>query len=217
MSGIPTSQSFCFSSLQLNKQTSSCSYGICSVNPSISSLSDIKLKKQLGLRFGTPTKDSNSITFKCNSTTGPGGPGSGDNESKAVLDAFFLGKAVAEAVNERIESAVGEFLSTIGRLQAEQQRQIQDFQEDVLVRAKKAKETAAREAMEAQGIVPKPTSTDAASVTYNAKSATSSPTIVAVTPTTTSSSTPNSSAVPIAQKGPDPAGEGPTFGVSDYE
>jgi hypothetical protein len=39
-----------------------------------------------------------------------------------------LGKAVAEAFNERVESAVGEFLSTIGRLQAEQQKQIQDFQ-----------------------------------------------------------------------------------------
>lgn len=44
------------------------------------------------------------------------------------MDAFFLGKALAEAVNERIESTVGEFLSAIGRLQAEQQRQIQDFQ-----------------------------------------------------------------------------------------
>ena len=44
------------------------------------------------------------------------------------MDAFFLGKAVAEALNERVESAVGEFFSTIGRLQAEQQKQIQDFQ-----------------------------------------------------------------------------------------
>ena len=52
----------------------------------------------------------------------------GENESRNVLDAFFLGKALAEALNERVESAVGEFLSTISRLQAEQQRQIQDFQ-----------------------------------------------------------------------------------------
>jgi len=39
-----------------------------------------------------------------------------------------LGKAVAEALNERIESTVGEILSTVGRLQAEQQKQVQDFQ-----------------------------------------------------------------------------------------
>nr|GEW63336.1 hypothetical protein CTI12_AA488940 [Tanacetum cinerariifolium] len=89
--------------------------------------------------------------FRCNSTSDPS---SGENESKEVLDAFFLGKAFAEALNERIESTVGEFLSTVGRLQAEQQKQVQEFQDEVLERAKKAKEKAAREAMEAQGIVP---------------------------------------------------------------
>ncbi|XVE78064.1 hypothetical protein DITRI_Ditri13aG0114200 [Diplodiscus trichospermus] len=71
------------------------------------------------------TQRSNII---CRSSTGPGTPGSDDNESRNVLDAFFLGKALAEALNERIESTVGEFLSTIGRLQAEQQKQVLDFQ-----------------------------------------------------------------------------------------
>lgn len=52
----------------------------------------------------------------------------GDGDSRSVLDAFFLGKALAEAINERIESSVGEFLSTIGRLQAEQQKQVEEFQ-----------------------------------------------------------------------------------------
>ncbi|KAK4781435.1 hypothetical protein SAY86_015537 [Trapa natans] len=55
------------------------------------------------------------------------------------------------------------FLSTIGRLQAEQQKQVQDFQEEVFERAKRAKEKAARESMEAQELIPK--STDAADVT----------------------------------------------------
>ncbi|KAK8621044.1 hypothetical protein V6N13_067489 [Hibiscus sabdariffa] len=55
-----------------------------------------------------------------------------DNESRNVLDAFFLGKAVAEALNERIESTIGEFLSVVGRLQAEQQKQVQDFQVTLL-------------------------------------------------------------------------------------
>ncbi|KAE8662362.1 pantoate--beta-alanine ligase-like [Hibiscus syriacus] len=57
------------------------------------------------------------------SSTGPGATGSGDNESRSVLDAFFLGKALAEALNERIESTIGEFFSVVGRLQAEQQKQ----------------------------------------------------------------------------------------------
>ncbi|XP_038703274.1 uncharacterized protein LOC119999652 [Tripterygium wilfordii] len=97
------------------------------------------------------------LMVSCNSSTRPGGLGSGDSDSKGVLDAFFLGKALAEALTERIESTVGEFFSTVGRLQAEQQKQVQDFQEEVLERAKKAKERAAREAMEAQGLVYKST------------------------------------------------------------
>ncbi|KAL8055372.1 hypothetical protein ABFX02_04G051800 [Erythranthe guttata] len=83
------------------------------------------------------------------------GSADSENESRAILDAFFLGKAVAEALNERIESSVGEFLSTIGRLQAEQQKQVQEFQDEVLEKARRAKEQAAREAMEAKGLIPK--------------------------------------------------------------
>ncbi|KAK6238902.1 hypothetical protein QUC31_004371 [Theobroma cacao] len=112
----------------------------------------------------------------CRSSTGPGAPGSGDNESRNVLDAFFLGKALAEALNERIESTIGEFLGAVGRLQAEQQKQVQDFQEEVLERAKRAKEKAAREAMEAQGLIPKSTAVNATSVTNGAASKASPPT-----------------------------------------
>lgn len=92
-----------------------------------------------------------SLTFTCNFSSNP--PPAGENESKNILDAFFLGKALAEAITERIESTVGEFLSTVGRLQAEQQKQVQDFQEEVLERAKQAKEQAARETMETQGLI----------------------------------------------------------------
>ncbi|KAI3682619.1 hypothetical protein L1987_82717 [Smallanthus sonchifolius] len=101
--------------------------------------------------------------FRCNCSSTP----PGDNESKQILDAFFLGKAFAEALNERIESTVGEFLSTVGRLQAEQQRQVQEFQDEVLEKAKKAKAKAAREAMEAQGLVPKSTASNNSSPTAN--------------------------------------------------
>ncbi|XP_022771424.1 uncharacterized protein At4g13200, chloroplastic-like [Durio zibethinus] len=112
----------------------------------------------------------------CPSSAGPGAPGSGDNESRNVLDAFFLGKALAEALNERIESTVGEILSAVGRLQAEQQKQVLDFQEEVLERAKRAKDKAAREAMEAQGLIPKSTAVSATSVTNGTASKVSSST-----------------------------------------
>lgn len=83
-------------------------------------------------------------------------PGSDNNDSRIVLDAFFLGKAFAEALNERIESTVGEILSVVGQWQAEQQKQVQDFQEEVIVRAKKAKERAALEVMTETGVLSKP-------------------------------------------------------------
>ncbi|CAN6688595.1 unnamed protein product [Malus baccata var. baccata] len=73
-------------------------------------------------------KGSQRSIFHCSSSAGTGGPGFGEGDSRSVLDAFFLGKALAEAINERIESGVGEFLSTIGRLQAEQQKQVDEFQ-----------------------------------------------------------------------------------------
>lgn len=97
--------------------------------------------------------------MQCSSSNGTPGPGSGENDSKVVLDAFFLGKAFAEALNERIGSTVGEILSVVGQWQAEQQKQVQDFQEEVLERAKKAKEKAALEAMEDQGLISKSLST----------------------------------------------------------
>jgi len=98
-------------------------------------------------------------------SNGTPGPGSGENDSKVVLDAFFMGKAFAEALNERIGSTVGEILSVVGQWQAEQQKQAQDFQEEVLERAKKAKEKAALEAMEDQGLISKSLSTPPDSTT----------------------------------------------------
>ncbi|KAF8014811.1 hypothetical protein BT93_H0565 [Corymbia citriodora subsp. variegata] len=149
-----------------------------------------RLARSLGLR---------RMTVRRNSSTGPGGPPPGGNDSKTVLDAFFLGKALAEALNERIESTVGEFLSTIGRLQAEQQKQVQEFQEDVFERAKRAKEKAAREAMEAQGLIP----TSAAANTGNGSVG-----------LPTSSSTP-SSVSPSVDSNADSDSNDPVVGVSN--
>ncbi|XP_024030081.1 uncharacterized protein At4g13200, chloroplastic [Morus notabilis] len=124
-------------------------YSSSFVNPCTTSSTTTPDFKPRAIRFSKANGSQTRLRV-FNSSTRPGG---GDNESKSVLDAFFLGKALAEALNERIESAVGEFFSTIGRLQSEQQKQVQEFQEDVLERAKRAKEKAAREARESQGLI----------------------------------------------------------------
>ncbi|XVF72203.1 hypothetical protein PTKIN_Ptkin12aG0101400 [Pterospermum kingtungense] len=166
LASTPTST---FSSIQQSKiQIRRCINPCNSVVIPVTRLrsSDLCLKS---CSFGMPRVPQRS-TIICRSSTGPGAPGSGDNESRNVLDAFFLGKALAEALNERIESTIGEFLSTVGRLQAEQQKQVLDFQEEVLERAKRAKEKAAREAKEAQGLIPRPTAVSATTVTNGAAS-----------------------------------------------
>nr|CAD1843752.1 unnamed protein product [Ananas comosus var. bracteatus] len=117
---------------------------------------------------------------RCRSSGGGGGaapgPGSSENESKAVLDAFFLGKAFAEALNERIESTVGELLSVVGRWQAEQQKQVQDFQEEVIKRAKKAKERAALEVVDEKGAISKSLGDSSKSATRSVSPPSSGPT-----------------------------------------
>ncbi|KAL8102000.1 hypothetical protein AgCh_033778 [Apium graveolens] len=103
------------------------------------------------------------LSLRCSSSSSSSGPSPpGENQNKTVLDAFFLGKALAEELIERIESTAGEFLSTIGRLQAEQQKQVQEFQDEVQERARKSKEKAAREVMEVHGT---PSSSNAREVT----------------------------------------------------
>jgi hypothetical protein len=69
-------------------------------------------------------------------------------------------------------------------------------QEDVLGRAKKAKEQAAREAMEGQGIIPKPTTVETTSVNQGV------------------SQTPSPSTANAVKTDSNPATKGPVLGVS---
>ncbi|XP_062186264.1 uncharacterized protein At4g13200, chloroplastic-like [Phragmites australis] len=104
----------------------------------------------------SPLRRRPRFTARSSSGSGGGGgtrpePKPGDNESKAVLDAFFLGKAFAEALTGRVESVIGEVFSVVGQWQAEQQKQVQEFQEEVFQRAQKAKERAAMEVTDDKG------------------------------------------------------------------
>ncbi|CAD6263070.1 unnamed protein product [Miscanthus lutarioriparius] len=83
-------------------------------------------------RRASPSSVRRLPRFAARSSGGGGGtrpePKPDDNESKAVLDAFFLGKAFAEALTERVESVVGEVFSVVGQWQAEQQKLVLEFQ-----------------------------------------------------------------------------------------
>ncbi|CAB4291277.1 unnamed protein product [Prunus armeniaca] len=196
------------SSLLSKPRTSCCCYASSSVSGHKPCSSDLKLQS-FGF-FGT--KGSQRSRVQTNSSTGPGGPGSGDGDSRSVLDAFFLGKALAEAINERIESSVGEFLSTIGRLQAEQQKQVEEFQEDVLERAKRAKEKAAREAAEV-GLAKPPRAEyiTPVTITNGVTQVTSTTTTSNVTPVNQPSL--SEPASPATANEPGPADEDTIFGV----
>eukprot|EP00241_Pyramimonas_parkeae_P012019 CAMPEP_0114226430 /NCGR_PEP_ID=MMETSP0058-20121206/1233_1 /TAXON_ID=36894 /ORGANISM="Pyramimonas parkeae, CCMP726" /LENGTH=191 /DNA_ID=CAMNT_0001337165 /DNA_START=73 /DNA_END=648 /DNA_ORIENTATION=- len=57
-------------------------------------------------------------------------------ENRQVLDAFFVGRALAEVVNEKVGSALGEILSEVAKKDAERRRDLRDFQDEVRKRAR---------------------------------------------------------------------------------
>lgn len=44
------------------------------------------------------------------------------DSNKAVLEAFFLGRAFAEVINDRLGAALGDFLSEIAKADAERRQ-----------------------------------------------------------------------------------------------
>lgn len=60
------------------------------------------------------------------------------NQPNPLVRAFFVGRAVAELINERMESAVTEALSELGRFDAEQREHLRQFVEEALARADRA-------------------------------------------------------------------------------
>ncbi len=58
--------------------------------------------------------------------------------SGPVLHAFFVGRALADAVNERAEQLLTDGLSLVGKFDAEQREYFRQFTDEVLVRAQQA-------------------------------------------------------------------------------
>ncbi|WP_017301432.1 DUF6825 family protein [Nodosilinea nodulosa] len=58
--------------------------------------------------------------------------------SSPVLHAFYVGRALADAVNERAERLLTDGLSLVGKFDAEQREYFRQFTEEVMVRAQQA-------------------------------------------------------------------------------
>ncbi|MGH7998334.1 MAG: DUF6825 family protein [Brasilonema sp.] len=61
--------------------------------------------------------------------------------SNPLLQAFFVGRAAAEILTERLEFTITDALSELGKWDAETREQMRQFTEEVLERANKAAET----------------------------------------------------------------------------
>ncbi|NDJ24864.1 hypothetical protein GS682_25115 [Nostoc sp. B(2019)] len=62
--------------------------------------------------------------------------------SNPFVQAFFVGRAVAEVINERLEVALTDALSDLGKFDAEAREQLRQFTDEVLERANRAAEAA---------------------------------------------------------------------------
>ena len=61
--------------------------------------------------------------------------------SNPVIDAFFLGRAVAEVLSERLEDTYTNVMSEISKFDAEQREHLREFIEEVQIRAQQAAST----------------------------------------------------------------------------
>lgn len=65
--------------------------------------------------------------------------------SNPLVHAFFVGRAIAEALGEQVENTVTNALSDLGKFDAEQRERLRQFTDEVMERASRA------EAMSSQG------------------------------------------------------------------
>ena len=59
-----------------------------------------------------------------------------------LVNAFFVGRALAEVVNQQIEKTITDALSELGKFDAEQRENLRKFTEEVMERAKQDAEAA---------------------------------------------------------------------------
>ncbi len=64
--------------------------------------------------------------------------------SNPLVHAFFLGRAIAEAVSEQVESNVTNALSELGKFDAEQRERLRLFTDEIMARAQRAEDMSAQ-------------------------------------------------------------------------
>lgn len=57
-----------------------------------------------------------------------------------LINAFFVGRAVAEIINEQLENALTDALSELGKFDAEQRERLRHFTQEVIDRANREAE-----------------------------------------------------------------------------
>lgn len=62
--------------------------------------------------------------------------------SNPVIHAFFVGRAMAQVLNERLEDSLTNALSELGKFDAEQRERLRQFTEQVLEKAQREVDTA---------------------------------------------------------------------------
>ena len=62
--------------------------------------------------------------------------------SNPVVDAFFLGRAFAEVLSEKLEDAYNQTISELGKFDAEQREHLRQFIEEVQTRAQQSSRNA---------------------------------------------------------------------------
>jgi len=61
--------------------------------------------------------------------------------SDPVIHAFFVGRAIAQAINEQVQDTLTNALSELGKFDAEQRERLRQFTEQVIARAEMEVET----------------------------------------------------------------------------
>jgi uncharacterized protein YceH (UPF0502 family) len=60
--------------------------------------------------------------------------------TKPLINAFFVGRALAEALNEQVENSLTNALSDLGKFDAEQRERLRQFTQQVVEQAERAAE-----------------------------------------------------------------------------
>lgn len=77
--------------------------------------------------------------------------------SSPLVHAFFLGRALAEAIGEQVESTMTNALSELGKFDAEQRERLRQFTIEVMERAAEAEATAIQNRPASSSTAPAPT------------------------------------------------------------